>query len=471
MSRLSRRRLLQVPAVAAAACVLGRDRRLFGQAPAVLRTRSPNSKLNTACVAVGGRGGAHVGPASSEQIIAICDVDEGRLKKCEEGLKKGNKIPKGVKCYTDYRKLFDELGKELDAVFVATPDHNHAAASLLALKNGIACYTEKPCAWSVAEAKALAEAAAKAKVATQMGNQGHAGGGIRKVVEWIRDGAIGEVKEVYTWTNRPIWPQGITQRPESKPVPKGLDWENWIGPAPFRDYHDGLHSFAWRGWQDFGCGAIGDMGCHTWDNVFWSMNADWPTAIELLEINGPGGRETFPKQSNFKWEFPARGGRAAFTAYWMSGGLRPPVPEEMLNDPTRKGKKVEMPKSGNLYIGSKGKLLVAGDYADSPRLIPETSMKAWQEERKGKTSSNAIEGSPGHHKEFLMAAKGEKPWDFPKSNFTYAGPLTEVMLLGAIAEKIGKIGFRIECDAEKRVVKTADAAALVGREYRKGWSL
>jgi len=466
MLKLSRREFLRSTALAAAAAAIARTKAIGAATP--ISSRSPGGKLNTACIAVGGRGGAHVGPASGQNLLAICDVDEGTLGKCEEDLKKRNKIPNGVRKYTDYRKLFDEMGKQIDAVFVATPDHNHAAASMLALKAGKACYTEKPLTWSIQEARALAEMAAKMKVATQMGNQGHAGGGIRKVVEWIRDGAVGDVKEVYTWTNRPIWnTQGIKQRPPSKPVPKSLDWDCWIGPAPFREYHDGLHGFAWRGYQDFGCGAVGDMGCHTWDNVFWSMDAGYPTYVELLEINGPGGRETFPKQSNFKWEFPAKGKRPAFTAYWMSGGLKPPVPEELISED--KGRK--LPDSGNLYIGTKGKLLVSGDYADSPRLIPESFMKAWQEERKGKTSANAVPGSPGHHEEFLMAAKGEKPWDFPKSNFTYAGPLTEAMHLGAIVEKLGEVGLKIECDPEKRTVKTKEGLALVSREYRKGWAL
>jgi len=436
--------------------------------PAILRTRAPNSKINTACIACGGRGSAHIAVAETENLIAICDVDRNVLDKIRQ------KHP-NVQVFTDYRKLFDKAGKDLDAVFVATPDHNHAAASMLALRSGIACYTEKPLTWSIDESRALATLAAKKRIPTQLGNQGHAGKGIRLVVEWIRDGAIGDVQEVHTWTNRPgkFWTQGITQRPPSMPTPSELDWDCWIGPAPYRDYHAGLHHIHWRAWFDFGCGAIGDMGCHTWDNVFWSMQPDYPLYVELLEINGSGGRETFPTQSKFKWVFPARGGRPGFTAFWYAGGLKPDVPEELLNDPTRRqgGKIPELPATGNLYIGTKGKLLVAGDYADSPRLIPESSMQAFMEERKNKVSKNMIEPSPGHHAEFVMAARGEKPWNFPKSNFTYSGPLTEVMLLGVIAEKIGEIGLKIECNPEKRIIETRQALEYISRQYRPGWHI
>ena len=462
MSRVSRRQFLAGSVLATAAASL--PRRLWGQAPAVLSTRSPNSKINTACIAVGGRGEGHIGPAASQNLVAICDVDRNTLNKVLQ------QHP-AAKAFTDYRKMFDTMGKEIDAVFVATPDHSHTAASMLAIRSGKACYTEKPLTWSVGEARALAEAVAQKKVASQMGNQGHANRGNRMIVEWIRDGAIGDVKEVHTWTNRPVWPQGIPERPPSKPVPEHLDWDCWIGPAPFRDYHDGLHSFQWRGWFDFGCGAIGDMGCHTWDNVFWSMQPDYPSYLELLELNGSGGKETFPKQSKFKWVFPAKGGRPGFEAYWYSGGLKPATPEEMLREASG-NEKPELAGSGNLYIGTKGKLLVSGDYGDSPRLIPESAMRAFNAERKDKVSPNRIEDSPGHHEEFLLAARGEKPWNFPKSNFAeYSGPLTEVMLLGAILERVGQVGYRIECDPVKRVVKTKEVQQFVSRPYRKGWTL
>ncbi|MCX7823939.1 MAG: Gfo/Idh/MocA family oxidoreductase [Verrucomicrobiae bacterium] len=489
MTHLSRRQFLKSTLVVAA----GASRPLWAQqAPAALPPGSPNAKLGTACIAVGGRGAGHIGPAASERLGAICDVDRRALDKVL-------KDHPGVKAYTDYRKMFDEMSNQIDAVFVATPDHHHAPASMLALQAGKACYTEKPLTWSIQEARKLAEVTAAKKVATQMGNQGHANKGNRLIVEWIRDGALGEIKEVHTWTNRPIWPQGNLSRGQKAPVPETLDFDCWLGPAPKVDYtvvsmtprprkkkgkggkeeieqpapeiKSPFVGFNWRGWFDYGCGAIGDMGCHSWDNVFWSLAPDYPEYVELLEIVEPG-RETFAKQTKFKWVFPAKGQRAGFTAFWYSGGLKPPVPEEILNDPVYKGKPPALPGSGTIYIGTKGKMLVSGDYGDSPRLIPESAMKDFMESRQGKTSPNFIEPSPGHHAEFLMAARGEKPWNFPKSNFAeYAGPLTEVMLLGVLAEKIGKVGFKIECDPVKRIVKTKEAAALLGRRYRKGWSI
>jgi len=239
---LSRRQFIKGSLITATAMGV-KHRTWAGEAPAATSTASPNSKINTACIAVGGRGGAHVGPAASENLVAICDVDQKALDKC------GQSHPNAKK-FTDYRKMFEEMGKSIDAVFVATPDHNHAAASMMAMKLGKACYTEKPLTWSVSEARALAEMAAEKKVATQMGNQGHANQGNRRIVEWIRDGVIGDIKEVHSWTNRPVWPQGIPERPPTQPVPEGLNWDAWIGPAEFRDYHDGLHGFKWRGWWD-----------------------------------------------------------------------------------------------------------------------------------------------------------------------------------------------------------------------------
>mgnify|MGYP000005848619 CR=1 FL=1 len=449
---VTRRRFLGHVAGAVGAAAVG---------PYILRAQDVSRRLNIAFVGTGGKGESHLGLAKSENCIAYCDVDKSRWAKAAA-------VAPNAQGYTDWRRMLDRHEKELDAIVVATPDHSHAGPTLRAIRAGKHVYTEKPLTWSIQEARLLAEATAKHKVATQMGNQGHANEGNRLVVEWVRAGAIGQVLEVHTWTNRPVWPQGIAQRPPSEPVPQNLDWESWIGPAPFREYHAGLHPFKWRGWFDFGCGAVGDMGCHTWDGPYWAMDPDYPTAVELLEIRNKTD-ETFPSQSHFKWEFPAKGRRPAFVAHWYSGGLKPPTPEEMLNDPKRQGKdgkKPTLPASGSLYIGTKGKLLVEGDYGNSPRLIPESFMQEYQRPEK------TIPRSPGHKQEWLMACRGEKPWDYPGSNFaTYAGPITEVMLLGAICERIGQVGFRIECDPVKRVVKTREALAYVSRENRKGWEL
>ena len=429
--------------------------------PQILSAASPNSQVGFAFIGTGGRGAGHLGMAKAGVCVAYCDADKNRW---------GNMPKTHPKAtgYTDYRKMFEKHGKDIDAVTVATPDHNHATASLLAMSMGINVYCEKPLTWSVDEARRMAAMAAEKKLATQMGNQGHANEGNRKVVEYVRSGLLGDIKEVHTWTNRPVWPQGIPKRPPSKPAPESLDWESWIGPAPMRPYAEfapgvkarsksPYHSFNWRGWLDFGCGAVGDMGCHTWDCVNWAMDPDYPTSVELIEINGNGSPETFPRQSHFKWEFPAKGKRSAFTAHWYAGGLKPPTPAEMGDR--------KLAGSASLFIGTKATLYVQGDYGNSPRIIPEEKHKEIGDPPK------LLERSPGHPDEWIAACKGEKPWDFPKSNFLYAGPMTELMLLGCIAIRIGEVGFKIECDPVKREVLTKEAKAFICRTPRKGWEV
>jgi predicted dehydrogenase len=421
-------------------------------APRIVSAQNVNSQIGYAHIGTGGQGGAHLGLSNGKDgiCIAFCDADSGRW-----GGMPG-RWPEAGK-YTDYRKMFDKHAKQIDAVIVAIPDHNHAPASLMAMKMGKHVYCEKPLTWSVAEAREMAKVAAEKKLATQMGNMGHANEGNRKVVEWVQSGMLGDITSVHTWTNRPVWKtQGITQRPPSKPVPANLNWEAWLGPAPFRDFHDGLHAFEWRGWFDFGCGDVGDMGCHTWDCVNWAMAPDYPTSVEVLAVKGNGYPETFPSKSHFKWEFPEKKGRKAFSAHWYAGGMQPPAPPEM------EGK--GLVASGSLFFGTKGVLYVQGDYADSPRIIPEARMKEIG------LPPKRLERSPGHHDEWVMAIKGEKPWNFPKSNFAYAGPMTELMLLGCVAIKLNKPGMKIECDPIKREVKTKEAIALLSRTPRKGWS-
>ena len=444
-------------------------------APYILRAAPAPQKLNVAFVGTGGRAGNHVGDLLDPQkkfrdsvnCVAYSDVDTNAHGHIKE-------LAPNAKAFTDWRKMFDEHLKNIDAVIVTTPDHSHAGPSMRAILEGKAVYCEKPLTWSVQEARALAEASARKKVATQMGNQGHSNEGNRLVVEWIRGGAIGDVQEVHTWTNRPVWPQGNIERPAPKPVPSNLNWDAWLGPAEWREYHEGLHGFKWRGWFDFGCGAVGDMGCHTWDCVFWALDPDYPSTIELLEIENKG-KETFASRTHFKWEFPAKGNRPAFVAHWYSGGFKPETPEEYANDPALQekddkgnAKKRKLPDSATMFIGTKGKMLVTGDYGDSPRLFPESAMKEFSPNRPPKS----IPRSPGHMAEFIMAARGEKPWDFPGSNFSgYAAPLTEVMLLGSIAEKIGEVGLKIECNPTARTVISKEAIPHLGREYRKGWEV
>jgi hypothetical protein len=397
----------------------------------------------------------------------MCDADANHMADFAK------KHPE-AKAYTDWRKIFDNH-KGLNLVLVATPDHTHFPAAYSAVVRGAACYCEKPLTHSVWEARMLAEATRQHKVPTQMGNQGHAGRGIRFVVEWVNAGVIGDVKEVHTWTNRPIWPQGRLGPFKTAQPPSNLNWDAWLGVAPLRPYFvkdDGnspVHPFAWRGWFDYGCGAIGDMGCHTWDNVWWSMGADAPLSAEPIRVVELG-TETFPKQMIVKWTFPAKEKKPAWVAYWYEGGLKPDVPDEMKDDPAYQKKpgdpnSVELSGSGNLFIGTKGKLYVQGDYSDSPNLIPSSRMN----EFKAGEMKNIprIPDSPGHREELVKAAHGQEAWDYPKSNFTYAGPLVEAMNLANVSVRVGqKINWNpktMKCPGCPK------ADVIIKRPYRKGW--
>jgi len=289
-TRISRRAFLKHSAAGAGLVIL--------TGSAGIRAYAANNKLNTALIGAAGRGGAHLGAAAGENLIALCDADEGRLAKALA------KAP-AAKTYTDYRKLLD-AHKNLNAVFVATPDHNHFPAAMRAIDGGAGVYVEKPMTYCIWEARTLTEFVRKKKVASQMGNQGHSGEGWRNLCEYIWAGAIGGVTEVHCVTNRPIWPQGV-DRPPTKPVPQGLNWECWIGPAPYRDYHDGLHGFAWRGWLDFGAGALGDMGCHIMDGAVWALKLGEAKTIEVEAESSGVNSETFPKWSIVTYKFPARG--------------------------------------------------------------------------------------------------------------------------------------------------------------------
>ncbi|OHB66393.1 MAG: oxidoreductase, partial [Planctomycetes bacterium RBG_13_63_9] len=300
-------------------------------------------------------------------------------------------------------------------------------------------------------ARALGEAARKYNVATQMDNEGHAGEGLRRVVEWVQSDAIGPVAEVHIWTDRPIWPQAVPERPPAKPVPAHLDWDLWLGPAPYRDYHDGLHPFNWRGYWDFGTGALGDMGCHFFDVVYWALKLGHPTTVEA--ISEGNNQETGPKWSIVTYQFPARGDDLPpVTLKWYDGHKLPPRPKELAE-----GRK--LPTNGSMFVGGKGTILV--DDTGGGRLIPEEKMEAF------KPPEPFLPRSPGHKIEWLRACQGGEP---ASSNFTdYGGPMTEVVLLGNVALRAGK---KIEWDgANLRATNAPEADQYVRREYRKGWEL
>ena len=401
----------------------------------------PSERLNIAGIGVGGRGEGDVrSVAKNNNIVALCDVDFKRAAKTFD------KHPNAKK-YKDFRRMLSEMDKQIDAVTVATADHTHAVAAMTAMKMGKHVYVEKPLTHSIYEARMLTEAARKYGVATQMGNQGHSSESVRLVCEWVWDGAIGPVREVHVWTNRPIWPQGIDRPKETPPTPATLDWDLWLGPAPERPYNPKYLPFVWRGWWDFGTGALGDMGCHNIDAAFWALKLGQPTSVQA--ISTPTNDETAPLVSKVDYEFPARGDMPPVKMTWYDGGLKPAMPAEL-----ETGR--DLPANGSFLVGDKGVLMTSG----SPRLIPEEKMQDY------KRPDKTIPRVEGHHQNWIDACKGGPP---AGSNFDYAGPLTELVLLGNVAVRTGR---RIEWDAKNmKVTNIPEANKYVRREYREGWTL
>ncbi len=450
MSNITRRQFVKRAAGLGAAYSIG--------FPRLIRAQGLNEKLQVGFIAAGGRADGHTGPSHDAglQCIAFAEADKTRWK----GVlgKKGWEQAAG---YTDWRKVFEKHGKHLDVVFVSTPDHTHFAPSMTAISMGIHCYTEKPLTWSVREAQLLAAAYAKnPKVVTQMGNQGHAGNGWRVAYEYVKAGAIGDVLEFHTWTNRPIWPQGGDRPEGSDPIPETLDWDAWIGPAPMRPYKQGVyHPFNWRGFVDFGSGALGDMACHTTDGIYSIMNPGYAATAEPIVMTGPV-KDQWPAGMVVKCTYRAKDGRPGFTTFWYEGNkpdgtpFMPENPEELEAD----GRK--LPRTGNLVVGTKGKMLVNGDYWDSTRLIPEARHKEFGQPPK------LLERSPGHHQEFFMACKGEKPRQFSQSNFGYSGPMTANIQLGNLCARAAKL---LELNKAGEIISDPKINDLAWREPRKGW--
>jgi predicted dehydrogenase len=412
----------------------------------------PSDKLNIAGIGVGGRGSGDLRALESENIVALCDVDwrhaAGTFRRYPD-----------AKRYRDFREMLDKDDKNIDAVMVATADHCHAVASMAAIKCGKHVYCEKPLTHTVYEARALAEAAREHKVATQMGNQGQAGEEVRLLCETIWDGAIGQVREVHVWTDRPLrgindvyWPQGVDRPTGTPSVPDTLNWDAWLGPAPHRPYHPAYLPFVWRGWWDFGTGALGDIGCHSLDPVFRALKLGHPISVEACctLVNN----ETYPVASRVTYEFPARGDLAAVKVHWYDGGMKPPRPEEL-------GAGRHWGTNGALYVGDKGKML-------GNRLLPESRQREY-----GKPP-HKLERSPGHHQEWIDACKGGKP---AGSNFPdHAGLLAQVVLLGNIAlrptlkEKI--LNTKLLWDGEAfKFTNMPEANQYLHKEYREGWTL
>jgi len=413
---------------------------------------APREKLNIAGIGIGGMGANNLVNLESQNIVALCDVD------LDYAANVIAKYPK-ARVWTDYREMLDQQ-KDIDAVMIATPDHTHAVIAMAAIQAGKHVYCQKPLCHNPYEARLLARAAAEAKVATQMGIQGHSSEGFRLICEWIWAGAIGEVREVDAWCSLSYYPWGHASwsskwgagRPgDTPPIPAKLNWDLWLGPAPERPYHPAYHPQTWRCWWDFGNGMMGDRGAHTLDSVVASLKLGPPTSVEASSCGlNP---ETHPLSAIVTFQFPARAGLPPVKLTWYEG-LRAPRPASLED-----GR--DMPEEGGvIFKGSHG-ILMCGVYGDSPRLIPETAMQAFT--RPPKTLPR-VKGS--HEMAWVNAAKSGLQ---PGAHFGYSGPLTETCLLGNIAKRMDA---RIEWDAANlKITNLPDANRYVQAEYRKGWSL
>lgn len=419
--------------------------------------QAPSDTLNIGCVGAWGKGASDIVSVSTENIVGLCDADDesmAKFLKNEQHTPEQQAKYEESRKYRDFRQMLDKE-KSLDAVVVSTPDHTHAVIAMMAIKMGKHVFVQKPLTHTVKEARLLAQEAKKAGVVTQMGNQGHAGEGARLVCEWIWDGAIGPVEEVHVWTNRPIWPQGIEAPKEIPSVPPTLDWDLWLGPAPWRPYHPAYHPFVWRGWWDFGTGALGDMGAHLLDQPFWALDLGHPKTIQASSTKFT--KDSYPLAEIVTYQFPARGKLPPVRLVWYDGGLLPPRPKELPD-----GRMMGDEGGGCLFIGKKG-ILMCGTYGENPRLIPEDLMRSY------KRPDKTIPRSPGIHEEWIAAIKAGKK---STTDFEYSGKLTEVMLLGNIAVRMQAAKTVLEWDPEKmEFPNLPEANPFIHKEYRAGWFL
>lgn len=439
----------------------------------------PAKALRVALIGCGGQGRAsHIPNAWRENLVAVVDADETCLDKAFARIKEvdSSADTKGVRRFTDYREFFDKMGKQVDAIFVATTNNHHALPALMAMKLGIHCYVEKPMAYSVAEARQMAEFSKTYKVATQMGNQGHSGEGYRRLCEYIWAGAIGNVTEVHHYCNRANG--GVGPRPPTLPVPQGMHWDNWIGPAPYRDFHKDLHPHEWHGWHDFGNGSLGNLGCHVMDGAVWALDLKYPLSAEMEDVNG-GNDERYPVGTRVRWDFAARGAMPAVKVFWYDGkrkdvkhaGTDPNDADDSIAPESRNlppmyaklekecGEKFD--GSGTFYVGDKGVMYTA-TYGGSPHILPMEKHKAFP------APDKKIPRVKNHFGNFLDGCRGG---ELPCSNFEVAARLTEIILVGDLAIKAG-LGKKIEWDGPNMRCPNNEAInKFVTREFRKGWTV
>jgi predicted dehydrogenase len=414
--------------------------------------QSPSDKLNIACCGVGGRGADAVAGLASQNLVAFCDVDDA---KAAATFKLHPEIGSDRR-FKDYRVMLDKLGSQIDAVTVSTPDHMHFPIAMAALSLGKHVFVEKPLTHTISEARTLARTAREKKVATQMGNQGHAGDGCRTLKEWVDAGVLGDVTEVHSWTDRPIWPQGVNAPDHTKMmpvVPGTLDWNLWLGVAAQREYDPAYLPFTWRGYWDFGTGALGDMGCHILDGAFYALDLKSPTHVEAISA-----RQTeisAPKASMVTYTYPARGSMVPLKLTWYDGGLQPPLPPEW--DSAK-----AFPQNGSLIVGSKATVL-ADTYYDHVVIIPDAKMAAMTPSLPAKTIPRV---GMTHFMEWVRACKGGVP---AGSNFDYSSGLAEVALLSNLAIRARR---PIEWDAAAmRVTNYPDANRFLTYAYRPGFGV
>ena len=475
-SRLDRRTFLKRSALAAGACSLTA---LAG--PNILRSEETRKKLNCVQIGCGGRAMAHLDwivDQSGENVMAIVDPDENQHAKVKAYLQKHDRDPNKVQVFTDYRKMYDKIGKQIDAVFIATPNHHHAPASMLAMHLNKAVYCEKPLTHDISEARKLRKMAMKSKAPTQMGNQGHCMDGYLRLCEFVEAGIVGNITETHSWTDRANGGEG--PRPPVAPVPSGLHWDEWIGPAPYREFHTDIHPHEWHGWYDFGNGSLGNMGCHVLDGVYWALKVEHPTSIEAEEVIG-GSNERYPLGGRIRFDIPARGSMPPLKAYWYEGlkkGARegasgnlhaakgdarnfPPILAELQKQ--FPDEEMDKPDSGTIYVGEKGFLYTA-TYGNKFHILPREKMP----EAESKVP-RTLKRPPGENvmRNFLDAIReGKKE---TAASFDYGSRLTEFTLLGNLAQHAGA-GNKIEWDGSK--MKVTNLAALnqwLERPSRKGW--
>lgn len=430
------------------------------------RAIAPGAKIRLAQIGCGGKGFSDILAHKDEEVVALCDIDwTGRPTTGLDGRTPRNgpsnaektlaKFP-NARRYTDFRKMLLEMDGQIDAVGIATPDHMHFLPAYMAIMLGKHVYVQKPLTQTVGEARELLRLARLNGVCTQMGNQGHAGEGVRLVREWYSAGVLGEVREVHVWTDRPIWAQGMMDWPATEPVPPGIGWDEFLGRAAERGFSPEIHPGKWRGYQDYGCGALGDMACHLMDAAFSVLDLGAPSTVDPKRIIGPSPI-AFPKGAVVEYQFPARAAQPPVRLTWHEGGLKPEKPARL--EAAR-----ELAKGGQLIVGSKATVYDGHDYCNSPRLIPEEVHKKLAPTFPPKTIPRVPGSNP--HKEWTAAIRANNPAK-AGSNFEYSVPFTETVCLGTLAIITGE---KFSWDPAAMTTSSPAANRLLYPSYRRGWT-